>query len=297
MNRVNVNNWVSCMMSIKNLKRVPKRICSNLFDAEIQLLAPSMAFMTILSLVPFLAISLFTFQFFGGPENFIAFLEPKVLDFVRIDGLKFNLGQWQPFLEKFLTENLTQKLIVFLGDILKNIDAQSIGLTGFISLLLTSTKLLSDVDRAIQRIWRVKLRRSIFKRFPVYFLIIIFGPIFLSVVLGFLSSGAFGILEKAPPSFLKKLTFFSLSLFLFVIYKTVPHKKTYVGRSLVAAAVGTLGLYLTHLCYFLIMKNLLFYNKVYGSLASVPLFLVWILLVWTVVLSGAVFNATLHEDS
>ncbi|MBT4760434.1 MAG: YihY family inner membrane protein [Bdellovibrionaceae bacterium] len=284
------------MITREKLKKTAVHIYKNMQDSEIQLLGPSMAFMSILSIIPIFAVSIFMFQLFGGADRLLVLVEPQLLTFFKFEGVKSYFGSMQPVLLSYLTDGLNEKIMGSLKQILDNIDAQSIGLIGIGSLVLTSLKLLSDVDRAIQKVWRIKHRRSLKKRISVYLVIILFGPVTLGLLLGFLSSGVIAYFKLTHPMFGVSVGLLATFFPLFLIYKMVPFARTRYSYSIIAAALTTFSLYIVKTIYFLIMKNLIFYNKIYGSLASLPLFLVWVLIIWMVVLSGAVFSATLHDE-
>src|SRR5437868_9952539 len=64
---------------LRKLRFLAKDITLQMRDGEIQLVAASLSFSTILSLVPFLAVILATFQFFGGNDILYSKVENLLL--------------------------------------------------------------------------------------------------------------------------------------------------------------------------------------------------------------------------
>ena len=62
-----------------------------------------------------------------------------------------------------------------------------------------------------------------------------------------------------------------------------------------AALLATVGLALAQEFYASAMRGLFRFSKVYGSLAGIPLFLLWIFLLWWIILLGATITAILQE--
>jgi len=59
--------------------------------------------------------------------------------------------------------------------------------------------------------------------------------------------------------------------------------------------MATVGLALAQEFYAGIVRSLFRFSKVYGSLAGVPLFLMWVFVIWWIVLMGATLTALLQE--
>ncbi len=80
---------------------------------------------------------------------------------------------------------------------------------------------------------------------------------------------------------------------LFLIYKFVPNRHFNTWFTLGAATLTSIALMILQAGFAWSSQNLLNYNQVYGSLASFPLFLLWLYLVWYTILLGAILVATL----
>ena len=75
-------------------------------------------------------------------------------------------------------------------------------------------------------------------------------------------------------------------IILIMIYVLVPNRKVRISHAAFGAA--------TAVCLFWIIRNAT-YKTLYGALAALPIFLVWMYLVWAVVIFGAVVTAATDE--
>ncbi|MFN9066467.1 MAG: YhjD/YihY/BrkB family envelope integrity protein, partial [Bdellovibrionales bacterium] len=88
-----------------------------------------------------------------------------------------------------------------------------------------------------------------------------------------------------------------LILGLFTIYKWIPVAKVKTSKALIGALLAGIGLIVLKNTFAYLMKTFFVINKIYGSMAAIPLFLLHILIFWYIVLIGAAFVASLHKAS
>lgn len=256
-----------------NWKQLAENIIETLEDTEFQLLATSMAFNTVLAIVPLLAVSLAVSTAVGQIWEFLGHLEPLILDYLAT-------GTGEDFVH-----NLEASIA--------RINSGALGATGMMILFLTSIKLLFDVDRAVQRVWGIRNKRPLAKRLMIYSLIILVGPVSLAFVLGFTSPETFQVFSLIPA---KALSFCFLTVLMFLILRFVPNEHVYITPALITSALTSSTLLVSQALYAWVAGNVLYYNKVYGSLASVLLFLLWILIIWLIFLAGNVFCVALNKS-
>ena len=84
-------------------------------------------------------------------------------------------------------------------------------------------------------------------------------------------------------------------LLLFTLYKVIPPTKVHAVHASLAAGIATVGLIVAKDIYQAFTVYMITYNKVYGSLASVPTFLMWLLILWQIVLGGAIVAASIKR--
>lgn len=236
-------------------------------SGEWRLLASSLAFTSILSMIPFLAIVLATLQSIGGFE----FLYPKV----------------EASLLQYFKEATGANVVSFVRASLRRINAGALGSTGIFLLMWATYTLLRDVESAFNRIWKVKSSRPLYKRILIYWIIFLIAPILLAIFAGFKSFELTKPLSELVSQSL--LVGFFIFWGLWMLYKVVPAAK-------VKTSYAFWGAVFSSVLITLIQKSLSWgaikfyrYNKVYGSLAAVPIILLWLLFVWYVILLGSYF--------
>lgn len=240
-------------------------------SSDVQFLAGSLAFTTVLSLVPLLAISLSVFSALGGLESLFA--------------------QIEPFIMQNLIEASGSEVSRFIRSAIRRVHSGALGFGGAIALLLTSTKLFFDTEAAVQRVWKLKPKRSFLKKIIVYWVVMFAGPVVLAIVLGWIGSWNPSLLAYFPKRFVG-LSFAFIALV--SIYTYLPNCRVSWRASVLSALIATSGFWMAQSFYAGLTKNMLRYSKIYGSLASVPIFLLWILLLWWICLMGVALTATLQ---
>lgn len=242
-------------------------------NSDLRWVAGSLAFSTVLSLIPFLALTLALFQTFGGLE----FLEPKV----------------EALLLQYFQQAIGQEASQVLKKLLGRFQAKSIGLTSFVFLLFTSLRLLQDIQNGINRMWKPKFHCSFFRRVLVSWLLLVAITFALAAYTGLRSLDFLKPILKAQKGTLDFLVF---SLGLYLLYKYLPQSKVRWQSALAGAFVSGLGLVALQSSFAWITKTFFQLSKIYGSLATIPLVLTWVLLVWYMILAGAALAASLDKS-
>lgn len=166
----------------------------------------------------------------------------------------------------------------------------SLNTLSIIGLLLSGVFLLITLENILNSIWKTPNRKGLFRPIINYWTVLTLGPLFLggSVYI----SGRMNVLAKASQlSFLTEI-FSILSvytfniLFMFVIFYVMPNIKVRIRSALIGATISGVG-YEIMRKYFTHTVSKLVYNKIYSSLAIIPIFMFWLYLVWIIVLLGA----------
>jgi membrane protein len=241
-------------------------------QGEIRLVAGSLAFSTVLSLIPFLAVTLSVFQLIGGLE----FLVPK------IQGLFF----------RYFREALGNEVTQIMKVILTKINPRALGTTAAAFLVFTSFRLLQDMEYGINRMWKANPSRRLFNRFGISLVLMLLIPVLLAVYAGVRSVEMFKPIFKNYRDWADGLVAISG---LFMIYKILPEAKVLTGKALFGALFSGVGLIILEKSFAYFTKSFFGISKIYGSLATIPLFLLYLLAVWYIILFGAALVAYLHK--
>ncbi len=241
-------------------------------EAHLLMVASSLAYTTLLSIIPFLALVFATFQTFGGMQKLYLILEPLILS--------------------YLAEGTDEKVITALHEFIENAHTGAVGISGFLGLIFTSMSMLFNVDKAFNQIWKVKIQKSLYQRISSYWLWITLGPLAFSIFIGISSSTPLVITRIIPSG--TGILIGSI-VFWFCIYQWVPHTPVKGLCALSGSLFTSTCLILARLGYSFYTKSVVTYHVIYGSLGAIPILLLWIYILWVIVLCGAALSATLQK--
>ncbi len=183
------------------------------------------------------------------------------------------------------------------GNIINTAQSGTVGFIAALTFLWTIIWLMFQVERIFNNVWGIrKIPRKIYKRFSFYLLTLFLLP-FIVILFGFgivyysnlpsligVDLGNLRIIVRL----LGWLIFYMISVFTFsVMYKWIPSPRINYFNAFKAALVS--GLFFT-LFQYLYLETQVFVsrvNDVYGVLAAIPLFLVWLNFSWQIIIYGA----------
>ena len=232
-----------------------------------------MAFISILGLVPLLTVSLYVFQKLGGFEE--------------------SLSQLRPLVFTYLAEGVGNEAVGRLETMIERLHGGSVSLWGAVLLFIASLKLLNDMEQAVQKIWGNQSYRPLWQRGIYYTLIITLGPLSAAILLGMMTWKKLVVTQYLPD---KSLLFILVWVTLFLLIRFLPRCQVKTKYALVSALFTALGISLMQFFYLSLTKSLFNYDKIYGSLATLPIFLIWIYANWTLYLLGHAICATLQQQ-
>jgi membrane protein len=257
----------------RNLLKIVLLTWRQMRTSDVQLLTGSLAFSTVLSIVPLLAVSLSVFNALGGFESL--------------------MGKLEPYLLQNLVEGSGAEVSHAIRHALARIQSGALGLTGALGLFFVSTKLFHDVEEAVQRVWQIPSSRSLPWKLAIYWLVMFLGPLILAAILGLAGSRDLDLVKQLSKS---TVGLGSLFVALVAIYKFVPDCKVAWRNALSGALAATIAVAVAQSFYGQITRKTFSYNQIYGSLASIPIFLIWILILWWICLAGVALTAVLERE-
>ncbi len=168
-------------------------------------------------------------------------------------------------------------------------------------LLLTALLLMQTIDRAFNTIWRVRQQRSILYRFLTYWAVLTVGPLLLGVSLSityYLVSLPLGYVKHIPligETTLRVVPMLLMTLAFSLLYFTVPNRYVPFRHALLGGVVAGVGFELMKKGFAWYITSFPSYKLVYGAFAAVPVFLLWIYVMWLIILVGAIIAAALSH--
>ncbi|AZG22096.1 TPA: YihY family inner membrane protein [Neisseria gonorrhoeae] len=238
--------------------------------------AASMTFTTLLALVPVLTVMVAVASIF------------PVFD------------RWSDSFVSFVNQTIVPQGADMVFDYIDAFRDQANRLTaiGSVMLVVTSLMLIRTIDNAFNRIWRVNTQRPWMMQFLVYWALLTFGPLSLGVGISFmvgsvqdsvLSSGAQQWADALKTA--ARLAF--MTVLLWGLYRFVPNRFVPARQAFVGALITAFCLETARFLFTWYMGNFDGYRSIYGAFAAVPFFLLWLNLLWTLVLGGAVLTSSL----
>ena len=173
---------------------------------------------------------------------------------------------------------------------------------GLAFLALAAILLMTNISAALNAIWRVAEPRPLAQRIAVYWAVLTLGPLLIGASLSvsgyaFAAVAWFGV--ETGASRLVDLSWmlsvgFAAAGFAF-LYFLVPNRAVQVWHALAGGVVAALLLDLLKRGFGIYLTYFPSYEVVYGALAAIPVFLVWLYLAWIAALFGAEIAAAIPE--
>ena len=180
------------------------------------------------------------------------------------------------------------------------IDSAKSGGVGVISALMflwTILWMMFQVERVFNNVWGIrKIPRKLYKRFGFYFLVLLLTPfiaiIFSAGIAYYSNFSKFLGLDLSELRFLPKLLgylgfYIIATLTLSAMYKFIPATEVKYRNAIRAAAIGGAVFVIFQYLYLETQVFVARLNTVYGVLAAIPLFLIWLNFSWQIIIYGA----------
>lgn len=244
-------------------------------------------------------------QVIGGYLTYISLLSLVPLVTVMFAMLSAfpMFAEFRTNMEQFIYANV----IPSRGDEIQAYLTQFIGNTGsmtavgILALVILALLLIHNIDKTLNKIWRVTSRPRLVISFSIYWMILTLGPILFGLSIGVTSYlvrlSAFAddytpgfstlVLELVP--YLMSLAAF------FILYLVVPNLKVRVKHALWGALLAMVLFEFSKYGFALYVTHFTAYQTIYGALALLPILFVWVHLSWMVVLLGAELTALLQQ--
>ena len=259
----------------RDLLRFARR---RLNEEKLPQVAGSLTFTSTLALVPLLTIVLAIFTTFPVFSNFRVALEAYFV---------------QTLMPKAIANTITGNLTQFASK------AKSLSAVGAVALVFTSAAMMNMIERAFNQIWRVREARPIAQRVTIYWALVTLGPLLVGLSLTatshlFMATSA--LTSNLP--FLSTLFYTAASVGLTtgaytLLYMTVPNRFVDWRDAVWGGLVAAVAFEVAKRLFAMFVSRFPTYAIIYGALAALPLFLLWIYVSWMITLVGALLAAAL----
>ncbi len=235
--------------------------------------ATALSYTTLLSLVPLMAVMLSIFTAFPLFED-----------------VSFQV-------QSFVFENFVPASGEVVHQYIQEFSANASKLTGpgLIFLVITSIMMMAAIDTSLNAIWHNSKPRRPAARFIVYWSVLTLGPVLIGISLAISSYVVSLPLLSETASYgeklglLRVLPFFMELLAFTLLYIVVPNCRVTFRAAFAGGVAAALLFELAKKGFAFYITSFPAYEAIYGAMSTIPVFLVWIFLSWSITLMGAEF--------
>ncbi len=212
-------------------------------------------------------------------------------------------AELQDNIEQFVYQNFVPAA----GDVVKQY------LTGFVAnaskmsavaigfLFVAALLLISSIDNAFNKIWRVTDKRRTITSFAMYWMVLTLGPILVGASIA-LSSYLISMVKVDEYDVLglfdlvlRLLPLLSSIVAFIILYTAVPNKAVPFKFALSGAVIAGVLFELAKKAFAMYITAFPSYQVIYGALATIPIIFLWVYVSWVIVLIGALITVSLQE--
>ncbi len=258
-----------------NLKNFTWEVARRFRDDETSLAASSLAYTALLSIVPFMSVLVTVFSAMPLFEDASQQLQNFIFEnFVPTTGAVV-----QEYILGFVTK------------------ARGLTVTMFLAVFVTSILMMNTMEKALNRIFDSTSTRRFKTKLMMYWAVLTMGPLLVGGGIA-LSSLLFANSAFAPVKnfIVSALPVMASMMAFFLIYLVVPNRKVKWKNALIGAIFAAVCFELAKKGFALYVTSIPSYQKVYGALATIPLFLIWMFLSWNIILIGGTITSTLETS-
>ena len=224
-----------------------------------------------------------------------------MLSIVPIFGIAFAIARnfgFEDMLHRFIYNNMQEQqevmdwLTGMVDKLLSETREGVVAGVGGIILFWSVIQVLNNIEASFNDIWQIRKARSPLRKFSDYLAIMILTPFAIGI------SGSFMVriqttaeeLEYLKPlvvTLIKAVPYLSIWVLFTMVYLVMPNTKVKFRNALIAGIIaGTVAMLFQSL-YQDLQIGVMKWSTLYGTIAFIPLFLIWLQITWLIVLMGA----------
>jgi membrane protein len=173
---------------------------------------------------------------------------------------------------------------------------QALGIVAFLIMVYTAWRVLLEIELSLNTVWLVEKQRPFVRQIVDYLAVIVVMPIMLTVAVllsAFLEASSIkDVLTHLLPwwaakALIRLATFVAAGIGLWFLYFSFPNTRVPFRAALAGAVVGSIFWIIVQWVFVKLQIGVVNYNRIYGTFAAVPIFLLWLQFSWWVILFGA----------
>jgi len=240
------------------------------FEDRAAVRAAALTYFTMLSIVPIFAIAFAIARNFGFEDMLHEFINKHMQDQVEV-------MKWVTSMVDSLLSETKEGVIAGVGGVI---------------LFWSVIQVLNNIEASFNDIWQIRKPRSPMRKFSDYLAIMILSPFAIGLSGSFMLKiqSAANELEFLKPiivTLIKSVPYVSIWILFTIIYIVMPNTKVKFKYAVIAGVIaGTIALIFQSL-YQSLQIGVMKWGTLYGTIAFIPLFLMWLQITWLIVLMGA----------
>ena len=306
--------WDRDLAGLPRMKRLAFSVCrigtivvKGFRSDQCALQASALTYITLMSMVPVLALMLSVSKGMGAQEKLMDVIGMKkqveeVVDGKKVAEVRFEVVENGKLSELNKAAPQMVQVVLHLFRAVENTNFGTLGAIGLCLLVWTVLKAMGRVERSLNMIWGVKTARSFFRKFSDYISILVVVPILIlaatsinTMINAMLSSPKLlGQLQQISGPlywlYMRGMRLSGLVVILLAfsfLYVFMPNTRVRAFPALVGGAVAGIVWYLAQWGYIEVQIGVTKNNAIYGTFAAIPFFLFWLYINWIIVLLGA----------
>ncbi|HEX9788313.1 MAG TPA: YhjD/YihY/BrkB family envelope integrity protein [Candidatus Binatia bacterium] len=270
--------------AINQWRRLARASLNKYYADQLSVRAASLSYWTLLSLVPFLAVTFSVLKAFGGQD----LIQPFLIEILE------PVGPGRVEMAKRI------------GEFVDNTRVGVLGAVGVAGLFYTVVALIGNVEEALNQIWRAQPVRNWTRRYGEFLGLLLIGPVLLFATLAMIAAAqSYWLVERVIelPGFefalallTQILPFFLLWCGFALLYKMVPSAEVHWRSALFGGAVAAILWHLAGMAFAAFVADSVNYRAIYSGFAIVVVFFIWLNVAWLIVLVGGMM-AYLHQHA
>ncbi|MGL5123328.1 MAG: YihY/virulence factor BrkB family protein [Fusobacteriaceae bacterium] len=218
----------------------------------------------------------------------------SILSLVPLLAIGFSIGRWlgiddylakQLYLNSPLNEETLGVLLNASTNLLNNTRNGLLAGIGFLFLGWVVISMFSLIEKSLNSIWRIKKQRALGRRFSDYLTVFMVFPLTI-LSMNILTGNGTKIIHLPP--FIKIIApYLSLWIFFFIFYMVMPNTKIRLIPAIISSFFISLLFNQSNLIFLKLQILINEYNKIYGSFSIILIFLIWLKIIWFLILLGS----------
>lgn len=248
----------------------------DVLTSTLTLRAMGLVYITILSIVPMLALTVSALKGFGIHQSTLKPLLLRALQPLGVEGIE-----------------ITDRLIGFV----ENIEGGLLAGLGLLLLIYTTVSMINKIESSLNFVWRVTNARNLAERFGRYLSVVIIGPLLMITAMGLIATiGSNALVEKVLQiSFLgatavmigKLMPYVLVSVAFAFLFWFIPNTRVRFSAALVGGLTGGVLWAFSGVAFATFIVQSMRNITIYASFAIVIIALMWLYISWIILLIGA----------